>query len=64
MVSQKAPSSVTPAKVGVQNFLELLDSGFRREDGFFWSHTFYEIIIIELTHIRVPLLFARHARRS
>ena len=30
----KSRPSVTPARAGVQNFLELLDSGFRRNDGF------------------------------
>jgi len=34
MNSLKVAPSVTPAKAGVQNVLELLDSGFRRNDEF------------------------------
>ena len=33
MNSQKVPQPVTPAKAGVHNYLSLLDSGFRRNDG-------------------------------
>jgi|GEM_PF-3000394 len=29
----KSPKLVTPAQVGVQNILKLLDSGLRRNDG-------------------------------
>jgi hypothetical protein len=32
MVSQKVTKAVPPAKAGVQNYLRLLDSGFRRND--------------------------------
>jgi hypothetical protein len=31
--SQKTPSSVIPAKAGIQEYQELLDPGFRRGDG-------------------------------
>ncbi len=37
----KIATSVTPAKAGVQNFLELLDSGFRRNDGFLSNLSFF-----------------------
>ena len=42
MVSQKVPKFVTPAKAGVQNLLERLDSGFRRNDAKREFLTFYE----------------------
>lgn len=42
MVSQKVPKFVTPAKAGVQNILERLDSGFRRNDAKREFLTFYE----------------------
>ena len=42
----KSLKSVTPAKAGVQNFLILLDSGFRRNDRKAPFLTFYEFIYI------------------
>ncbi len=41
---EKIPRSVTPAEAGVQNSLKSMDSGFRRNDKFYWKWTFYEII--------------------
>jgi len=46
MFSQKDKWAVTPAKAGVQNILERLDSGFRRNDKPFGFSTFYETIKI------------------
>ena len=44
MISQKVPQPVTPAKAGVHNYLSLLDSGFRRNDGKEHFSTFCETI--------------------
>jgi len=41
---KKVPKYVTPAKAGVQNLLERLDSDFRRNDGKENFSTFYEAI--------------------
>jgi hypothetical protein len=52
MGSQKV---VTPVKTGVQVFpksLEILDSGFRRNDGKGAFSTFYEFIKIQLAECR------------
>jgi len=40
----KSLNSVTPAKAGVQKSLNLLDSGFRRNDKKCYFPTFYEVI--------------------
>jgi hypothetical protein len=47
MVSQKVTRVVTPAKAVVQNPLNSLDSGFRRNDGKNQILTFYKIIIFD-----------------
>jgi hypothetical protein len=44
MGSQKVPKYVTPAKAGVQILLEILGSGFRRNDGEENFSTFYKTI--------------------
>jgi hypothetical protein len=36
--------AVTPAKAGVQNMLNMLDSGFRRNDKSIRNPTFYEAV--------------------
>jgi hypothetical protein len=41
LVSQKVSWLVTPAKAGVQNILNELNSGFRRNDRFKGISTFY-----------------------
>jgi hypothetical protein len=43
----KSPTSVTPVKTGVQNLLNSLDSGFRRNDEKRTKQTFYETINID-----------------
>ena len=44
MVSKKIGKAVTPAKAGVQNYLNSLDSRFRGNDENETKKTFYEII--------------------
>jgi hypothetical protein len=44
---QKVPKFVTPAKAGVQNLLERLDYGFRRNDAKREFLTVYEFVNIE-----------------
>jgi len=44
MRSQKVPIVVTPAKAGVQNFLNFLDSRFHGNDRKGRFRTFYEAI--------------------
>jgi len=53
MHSQKV---VTPVKTGVQsdvNYMILLDSGFRRNDGIPEVLTFYETIKVEISKLKV-----------
>ena len=47
MNSQKVPTVVTPAKAGVQKFLDFLDSRFHGNDGKGRFPTFCEFIKIE-----------------
>jgi len=44
MILQKVLSIVTPAKAGVQNRFNTLDSGFRRNDTRELKMTFYELV--------------------
>jgi hypothetical protein len=48
----ESPKTFTPADAGVQNSLNLLDSGFRGNDKNGGVATFYETIII--SHIEKP----------
>jgi len=41
----KSPTTVIPANAGIQKYLNLLDSGFRRNDDKTGNRTFYEFII-------------------
>ncbi len=50
MTSQKVPHPVTPAKAGVHNYFNLLDSGFRRNDGKEHFSTFCETIKDEMAN--------------
>ena len=43
----KSPNSVTPVKTGVQNLLNSLDSGIRRNDEKRTKQIFYEFIMID-----------------
>jgi hypothetical protein len=40
----KSPTTVMPANTGIQNYLNLLDSGFRRNDDKTGNQTFYETV--------------------
>jgi len=49
----KSPSLVTPAKAGVQNLLNFLDSRLRGNDRKRLFRTFYELVKIGNAEIRI-----------
>ena len=56
MLSQKVPIVVTPAKAGVQDFLNFLDSRFHGNDRKERFLTFYESVNFGLSNLERSIL--------